>query len=107
MALYEYKCPECQSRTTVQQHGSRLEIPCVACGFGGPLKRVWNVQIAPVMQAHYNISVGQEISDNKQFERVLREKSDQAWEKTGIPHRFVPVDRSDKKTLGVTEPEDD
>jgi hypothetical protein len=60
-----------------------------------PLKRVYSVQFAPVMQSHLNPSTGSIISDPKQFSRELARKSELATERTGIPHNYQPCSLTD------------
>ena len=101
--IYEYKCPFCQTHTTSTHRGDRLHTACIVCQHHGPLHRVFAVSIHKPMMAHFNKSVGKEISSQRQFEQELRRQSDIATLNTGIEHRFEPIDLSDVKTLGVTE----
>lgn len=99
MAIYEYHCKICGN--TIYRTRPADNTNCDLCF--GMAKRVWSVQMAPVMQAHFNTSTGTMISDPRQFERELRDKSEIQTERTGIPHSYVPADRSDIKKLGVTD----
>jgi hypothetical protein len=73
--------------------------PCPECG--ATLKRDYStVQLAPVMQEHYNPSVNKPISSTRQLMDEFKRKSDEASEQTGIEHRYVPADVKD---LGGTD----
>ena len=98
MAIYEFRCQNCGRSNETQVREASLY--CDACGH--QMKRVWSFQAAPVWQAHQNMTTGTVISDPRQFERELRQKSVEATERTGIPHNFVPADMSDVRKLGVT-----
>lgn len=68
----------------------------------GILKRDYSsVNFAPVMHSHFNHSVGKPISDMKQFTDALKRKSDEATERTGIPHNFVPADHDSLRAPDV------
>jgi len=101
MPLYEYRCKNCRAilRTTSRRDSGQLS--CHACG--RPLTRVWGFRLTPVMHAHHNSTTGTVISDRRQFEAELRRKSDEATERTGAVHNYVPADMSDTKALRVTE----
>ena len=107
MTLYEYRCQLCGHIETSDEraddlrhrsHVKRGEV--LVCS--GLLRRVWAVNFAPVMQEHFNSTVQRPISSMRQFEQELRRASDEASERTGIDHRFAPVDPTDRKALGVT-----
>lgn len=128
MTLYEYRCRRCGRIEPSERRGDDLGIcwkpqpmvllvstgidaagrlaeeprpasrPCM-----GVLTRVWGFQQAPGMPEHFNRSVGAVVSSHRQFERELRRASDEATERTGIEHRYVPVDPTDRRALGVTD----
>lgn len=54
------------------------------------------------MQEHFNNAVGAPVSDMGRFKALLRQRSDEATERTGIEHRFVPVDMHDSQAVGAT-----
>lgn len=97
--IYEYRCRSCGYTANVVDRADSLG-GCPNCP--GELRRVWSVQIAPVMQEHFNATVQKPVSSMRQFEAELRRASDEATERTGIEHRFAPVDPTDRKALGVT-----
>jgi hypothetical protein len=69
--------------------------PCPKCG--GRLKRIWGFRQTPMMHSHWNASVGKTISSMKQFKDELARASDAQTEKTGIEHRYVPVDPNEMR----------
>lgn len=116
MTLYEYRCRECGSTQLMEARGDHLapDIHWTRVDVDGHpeggrsycrglMRRVWSVQVAPVMQEHFNTTVQRPVSSMRQFERELRRASDVASEETGIEHRFAPVDPTDRKALGVTD----
>jgi predicted PP-loop superfamily ATPase len=102
---FEFKCRACGARTLTQdrEHGPRIACSCSADVDGASWKRVWSVQIAPVMHAHMNSTTGTVVSSGRQFRDELRRKSDEMTERTGMPHNYVEVDRNDTKSLRVTD----
>lgn len=103
MALFEYKCPECENRVISTLRGDRLEADCPHCEAPRVFKRVFSVVVRRPMQEHFNPTVGMPISDEKQFARELRRKGDQYTERTGIETNYQPIDTRDKEALGVTD----
>lgn len=100
MPLYEFRCRNCGN---TEHRTSRSQPTCVMCGPDGTLmKRVYGFNMASVWQEHYNESVGEVISDEKQFKNALRRKGEEATERTGIPHSFVPAE-GDAKSMGVSD----
>lgn len=99
--IYEYKCPVCGWRDTSTQRGDRLERVCVGCGHR-TLHRVFSVGVRRPMQEHWNPTVNAPVSSMRQFEDMLKAKSEEYTLRTGIEARFVPHDPQDAKALGVT-----
>lgn len=100
--IYEYKCPQCHWPRTATQRGDRLDASCTACGYIGPLHRVFSISVKPVMQEHFNTTLGKPVSDMKRFTAELRAAGEQAEEQTGIPHRYAPVEYGDAAAVGAT-----
>lgn len=103
MPVYEFTCTECDDVSeltcTMQEYTNAKEFRCIC---GGLLKRVFSFSIKPTMPEHYNNSAGQYISNEKQLKDVFKVQSEQATERTGIEHNFVPVHPDDREKLGVT-----
>lgn len=101
MPLYEFRCRICRN----EYLSTDREPPTVHCGrcSNNDWKRVWSVQIAPVMQAHWNQTVGGEVSDMKKFKHELAKKSAEMTERTGVPHDYQPVDPRDRDSMRVTD----
>lgn len=102
MPLYEYKCRECGTPTTLASRVENPDLPCRTCGEITRHRRVFGFALKPMMHEHYNKAVGKPISDMHRFEAELRKKSDLASEHTGIEHRFVPVEYGDAAAVGAT-----
>lgn len=100
--IYEYKCPRCYHRVTSTQRGDRLAARCSKCGDGGPLHRVFSVNMKPMMHEHFNDTLGAPISDFNRFKTELRIKGEKATEETGIEHRYAPVEWGDAAAVGAT-----
>lgn len=105
MALYTYKCPECDIRTTISHPipppGTAMGRPefCPGCGRDGEdMRRDYRTdkpQPAPVWQSHFNPSSGTVVSDRRQLQSDLDRKSDELYNRTGIEQRPVVLDRGD------------
>lgn len=92
--MYDYRCPECDLAYSSPTRADRLDNPC-ACGFEGPLHRVFGFSHKPAMPEHYNHAVGKPISNPAQFRSELSRASDEATARTGMEHRFAPIDIRD------------
>lgn len=102
MPIYTYRNGDTHTAEVYAERHQKPELDRRMKGMGfRPDYR--SVQIAPVMQAHWNASTGTIVSSPKQFERELKRSSEEATERTGIPHNYVPVDVSDTTALGVTD----
>lgn len=95
---YEYRCQVCGAVFRSNERASKSFCQC-----GGVAQRLWGFQMTPVMHHHHNSVTGSVISDRNQFKSELKRKSDEATERTGIPHNYVPADMSDTKSLRVTD----
>lgn len=103
MALFEYKCPECENRVISHVRGDRLDADCPHCEEPREFRRVFSVSMQRPMQEHFNHTVGQPISDPKQFARALSRKGEEYTERTGIETNYQPIDLQDRSALGVTD----
>lgn len=99
MAIYEYECRACRARALSELRGDFLR----ECECGGRLTRKFSVAMHRPMHEHFNASVQKPISSMRQFESELARRSEELSVKTGIEHRFAPVDPTDRKALGVTD----
>jgi hypothetical protein len=99
MPLYAFKCRNKSCNAFVDLMFPAGEAPgslgeCPFCG--DEIKRSWaSVQLAPVMQEHYNPSVDGMISSTKQLTETFKVKSDEYSERFGIEARFAPIDPKD------------
>lgn len=99
MPTYEYRCP----------NGHHHDVTCayddptkalydsgqMACECGGPFKRKFSLKFPRMMHEHFNDSVGQVISSDRQFRDALKKASDEQFRRTGFPADFQPVDLMD------------
>lgn len=75
-----------------------------SCDCGGFARRIWGpVNIRLSLRAHWNNTVGQYVSNDREFRDALKRGSEEASVRTGIDHNFQPVDGREKEALGVTD----
>lgn len=99
--IYGYKCPQCKQTYTSIQRADRIEQSCTVCQHS-PLHRDFSgIVTIPPMQEHWNKSVDQPISSQRQFEAALRRKSDELSTYTGVEQDLQPLDPEQART-GVT-----
>lgn len=106
MPIYEYVCKDCGEDCSVTSTHKELMDRYIKEGYthrcGGSIKRVFSFSVARPMQPHYNKSAGQYISFERQLKDIFKVQSEQATERTGVEHNFVPVHPSERDRLGVT-----
>lgn len=102
MKVYEYKCLNCETRRTSDVRGDKVFLNCDQCGYGVVHQRVWSVAVKPMMHAHLNSTTGTVVSDFNQFKTELRIKGEIAEERTGIPHKYEPLEYGDHAAFGAT-----
>lgn len=95
--IYEYRCPVCGHRMTVDlEMADRDQFIGAGCtkslACPGRLKRVFSFTSPPMLHEHFNQTTGQVVSSHRQFRDQLKRASDEATAKTGIVHSFVPAD---------------
>lgn len=107
MPVYGFRCPECGTEfdtyAKIADYDPYSAQPCIDCGT--PAKRRYDTPppFKMPMPDHYNMSAGQYVSGEKHLRDVFKRKSDEATERTGIPHNFVPVDLRDTERVGITD----
>lgn len=99
MPLYEFRCRKCRAITTTFDRTS--EIHCELCKVS--MGRVFSFRAPIAFQPHYNVSVGRYVNSQREFNEALKDKSDEATERTGIYHNYVPVDMADNEAFGRTD----
>lgn len=106
MPMYEFRCPECGAVESV--YAPILEGPpelvlCPAEHLPRVMRRDYSsVQIAPVQQAHFDRTIGKEISSHRAFRDELNRKQDEMSERLGFEQRYAIADGSDRDALGVS-----
>lgn len=97
MATYEYRCEIHGGFLTQHPLGEAPEVDvCSMCEDEGRFAewpRVFSVgAIMRPMHEHWNPTTGQPVSSMKQFRDQLKQKSEEAEARTGIPTNFEPMD---------------
>lgn len=98
--IYAYKCNQCDLMVDSTIRDDSLG-PCTECP--GELRRKFIIRMDRVMQAHFNPTLGKEVSSLRTFDNEMRRESEIRSNELGMEHRFERVDPSDKEALGVTD----
>lgn len=104
MSVYAYRCRECDrthNTYSLPPADDAGECPC-----GGLYKRVWSVNFKTPYKEHFNGSVGQHVSSAVQHADILKRQSETETMKSGVEHKFVPVDPADSMAVFGIKPED-
>lgn len=102
MPQYQFRCDSCRVLYTVEDRNNVP--PCPTCGLNP--KRVWSFTNSNSMPEHFNHSLGEYVSNRRQFYDGLKRASEEASVRTGIEHNFQPLDPSDladPSAHGVTD----
>ncbi len=106
MPQYGYKCRDCNAPSVyvasiaAYNETGGLKV-CPSC-LGENLGRVYDIPLIHMpMIGGYNPSVGGYVHGKNDLREKLHIASEQATERTGIPHDFKPVDMRDTDALGV------
>lgn len=99
MPLYEYMCQSCRHYFDSLERGDSQ--PCPECGHRA--MRRFSFSYKPDIPEHVSPTTGRVVKNSRDFKDQLKAMSDEATERTGIPHNFVPTDPTDMKANGVTE----
>jgi putative FmdB family regulatory protein len=97
MPFYEHKCPHHGKFLDRSQH----ESPCPECG--SSTRRVFSFSIGPSFHEGYSPTTGGYVSNERDLSDQLKLKSEEATNRNGIEHRYVPVDLRDKEACGVSD----
>ncbi len=104
---YEYKCKTCDFRVYSNERGDTFvsTVPC----YCPPLPdspdlpylyvRVFSFSVAIPFKEHFNSSAGQHISSRTQHADILKRASEIETAKSGVEHKYVPVDPADAKAV--------
>jgi putative FmdB family regulatory protein len=114
MPLYEYRCPDCNSRSVSETRADRLDGMCPRCG-PRTHRRVFGFNHKPGMEQHWNTTVGQPISSMTQFNDALKQASEAAAREQivytadgepvripGVESNFQPLEWGDHAAFGAT-----
>lgn len=102
MAEYQYKCSGCKVVFTTL---SRTDIPdCPVCH--NPSTRDFAFFFKPDTPEHFNHSIGQYVTNERELRDAIKRQSDEASERNGIEHNLefmTRADMADMSAHGVTE----
>ena len=102
MPEFQYKCASCKVTFTTL---SRTVIPpCPVCGHESTRDYVF--QFRPDIPEHFNHSIGQYVTNERQLRDAIKRQSDEASERNGIETNLEFVSRADmadSTAHGVTE----
>lgn len=109
MPQYEYRCPTCATRATLNRSihdpeplPKSILTDCATCGHLSRYERRFSFSFQPPMAEHFNRAVSKPIHSMRQFRDELKRRSEERTLATGIEHNYVPVDMGDTEALGVT-----
>ena len=88
--IYEYRCKVCGQLHHLSTYGLEGR-DCDMCE-QGVLVRKYSVTVHRDIPEHFNPQLGKPVRGMQQIKRELRDAGEKQWEKTGIPHRYVPMD---------------
>lgn len=105
MPTYEYHCPKCGATDSVfsliGDYDPDSKPECIHCRV--PMGRRYSpLPFQMGLEGHYNPTVGRYVTGRKDFDEGLKQASEAASERNGIPHNFQYVDMRDTEALGVT-----
>lgn len=99
--IYLYKCNACHTQVDSEHRDDTLG-PCDMCE-QGELRRRYQVAFEPLMHAHFNHSVGHEVSDMRQYRSDLRDAGDKYTERTGMPVDYQPLSQGEVRGMMTME----
>lgn len=109
MPLYEYRCPKCDTPTTITRSINNPEPPprsvlvdCTRCRHLSRYTRRFTFSFRPPLAEHWNRALNKPIHSMRQFREELKRVSEEQTLATGIEHNYTPVDMADTEALGVT-----
>lgn len=108
MPTYEYRCGTCGATTavysTITQYDPDAKPVCVDCRVD--MHRSYEpFPFKNAMPDHFNNALGRYVTGKKDFLDGLKQASDAASERNGIPHNYVMVEAGDREAVGVTDGE--
>lgn len=102
MPEYQYKCVSCKVTFTTL---SRTDIPpCPVCGHESTRDYVF--QFKPDTPEHFNHSIGQYVTNERELRDAIKRQSDEASERNGIEANMefmTRADMADPSAHGVTD----
>lgn len=108
MPVYEYRCGQCGAGesvySSIADYDPEAKPVCVECRV--EMGRSYEpFPFRPAMPDHFNNALGRYVTGKKDFVDGLKQASDEATARNGIPHNYVMVDGRDNEAVGVTDGE--
>jgi len=110
MAVYEFKCDGCGRffswEASIDAYELIRDQPVrdIECSENGVFRRTYTgFSFTMPLADGFSPATGTYVSGNRNLKEQFKIASEQATERTGIPHNFQPVDMRDTETLGITE----
>lgn len=110
--IYAYKCRTCGSRVDSEIRADTIGLCTTelsntltreAARCPGELRRLFIVRTEAMVHGHYNASLNQYVSGDRDFDEKLKRESERVSMYQGTEARFERVDPTDKAALGVTD----
>lgn len=93
-AIMEFCDLALEEHLSIAEYDRNPHRDCEFCAIG-MIRDYSSVQIAPVMQEHYNPTTGTLESDPKRFGDTIKRQEDSMAERLGYDQSYVQVDPSD------------
>lgn len=90
MPVYCWSCCGQELSTVRPMSADTMTKLCPVCG--EQARRVFSSPGVSVFLEHFSIATGQMVRSQADLKAQLKKASDEATERTGIPHNYVPVD---------------
>lgn len=90
MPVYEYRCRDCGA---VRDSQSNQDVRPCACG--GISRRVFHANIKSSFIPHFNHAVGAHVSSDREFNDLLKIRSEENTLRTGTEHNYTRIDPGD------------
>lgn len=97
MPLYQFDCRTCDQILEVSapmRVGAPPSVVCPDC-HQTITRRLFNIAVLSPFVEHFNHTVGKPVRTMAEFKGELNRASEEAEARTGIPHRYVPVEGVD------------
>lgn len=90
MPVYEFACCGEDLSTVRSMTADTMTKFCPNCG--EQAQRVFSVPGVSIFTEHFSPATGQMVKSQSDFKSQLKRASEEATERTGVPHNYVPVE---------------